>query len=1462
MSSKALVVGVVVLAVVAWMGLATGAVVGPAGAAGAGRTIEDAPASSFGTGASAAPAPLGTLEAHPPSVDASLTSVSAALSVLPAALKSAPWIQSLARTGPTLRPLASVPNLNLLEHPAKPVDGKVPLVELGYDAQPAPLGLADYGLGATPYSYNTSHILGQVTFNAPPNVSDPGSEPVIVPSATHLGDVGSVYEFGIQLNTIATNISFPGADDGFFWTQNVVNWNATAIHFVSDTFNFSSPAGYIPPGTILSGCNNNTSGVDQILAVYGGVFQCVGPNIPISAASYPITLQLYNNATVNAQNYVQVSYGYRLDEAGIGQNLTGVTDTLVFNSSTPGVAPPNTPGFSIDGFNVTPLGLLRDAEIDIVGDIEGDNAAFRSASGSLNLEYSNLSSGGFQSVPSAYNFGGDTGETSFGLADYWVANHTLEFNQGPSMLYGLWNATPSGSVAAGAIQISGSIIPSYGFVFISNTAPVADPWLNNSSPDNMSWVPTTNAGTFDTYLPPLGAPWATQYYVQAFAAGSSESNGTPITGNTSGYALTLSPAPGTLNAPLYMFGNAQAASLAANVSGSVGPPYAFDDLNVSVNASFNHLNDWLYGSFEVFMAQGVTVPISVSNVSQGPDAPNGTFYIEDGAPSPPGQTGFLFPAPAVTPSIPNYTAQINIYGGTDDQVANETLVGYYIGLVPQGGAIVLWGDQDASVSNVWAEFASNGVWFGDSNGTMLENITGIDGAAAIEDIQSTNTTAANVTALAALGIEAYNSTNDSYSNVTVEYGGIGIEVGYDIGLTAGFGYYDVPGVQGLTLRNWTVLGTQSIGALVDFSNNTTVAGFVVDGAGAGLALVETNNSTVTDFASNETLDPVYLGDANSTTMAHLALYNSEYGVEVLGDSVGGNITGSVFLGIYEPAVVIFGSGFVVYNNSFVGNENSTLVYNPSAIQAYTVPGNAFNSPGDVGNFWADWHSTTDGRLNPYVISNGVSDNFPLSVGPGLYTVTFSETGLPSTGRQWSVIADGIPSGTSGTSTSPTVTSISFPLPNGTFGYSAASAQYSNSEGTFTVNGANVTEPVAFTLETFGVTFTESGLTTKGSEKKLATDGWSVVLNGVRHSSRSSTISFTGLANGTYPVLVTGPSGIQASGSGTVTVNGATAVGVVLSVGKTVTLTFSEKGLPKGQEWTVALDGAPVSSATGSAKFVNLSEGTYSYSVLSPLAGQNITQKVGTSVTYGANGTVDLTGGRTVHLTFAYRYTVELTESGLPSGGTWSVTIKGVTLSNSTGSPIFFSLVNGTYRYSVHAVTGYKTSPSSGRVTVAGKAVTVPTITFTAKGHKGTSAPYDLGMSTPTPSNPATNTYWEVIPLSPTAGLTTGMFGLSISSMGGLEQGTAGDAPSTCTAGATLSASSCGAPTTSGHWYVVLASVATGAVLSVYTGTWSQTVSVTSATELVLVSYTTYAGMGDTLNAISTSSESVSGSVSL
>jgi len=73
------------------------------------------------------------------------------------------------------------------------------------------------------------------------------------------------------------------------------------------------------------------------------------------------------------------------------------------------------------------------------------------------------------------------------------------------------------------------------------------------------------------------------------------------------------------------------------------------------------------------------------------------------------------------------------------------------------------------------------------------------------------------------------------------------------------------------------------------------------------------------------------------------------------------------------------------------------------------------------------------------------------------------------------------------------------------------------------------------------------------------------------------------------------------------------------------------------------------------------------------------------------------------------YAIAFTESGLPSGASWSVRLNG-TANSSMSNVITFNEPNGTYSYSVTSGLGYAASPSSGTITVNGADVNVK-ITF-------------------------------------------------------------------------------------------------------------------------------------------------------
>jgi hypothetical protein len=164
-----------------------------------------------------------------------------------------------------------------------------------------------------------------------------------------------------------------------------------------------------------------------------------------------------------------------------------------------------------------------------------------------------------------------------------------------------------------------------------------------------------------------------------------------------------------------------------------------------------------------------------------------------------------------------------------------------------------------------------------------------------------------------------------------------------------------------------------------------------------------------------------------------------------------------------------------------------------------------------------------------------------------YTVTFTETGLPSDTGWWINLTDG----PSTFSTGPT---LSFNGSNGTYAYSASTsnANYSSPKGSLAIKGGAVFRTVAFSLVAYTVTFTESGLP--------AGRNWLVILNGTKRSGTED-LAFLGVRNGTYGFTIGPVVGYAANRtSGTVTVQGGPASAPV---------TFAQTTTPPGNNTSPA-----------------------------------------------------------------------------------------------------------------------------------------------------------------------------------------------------------------------------------------------------------------------------------------------------
>ncbi len=477
--------------------------------------------------------------------------------------------------------------------------------------------------------------------------------------------------------------------------------------------------------------------------------------------------------------------------------------------------------------------------------------------------------------------------------------------------------------------------------------------------------------------------------------------------------------------------------------------------------------------------------------------------------------------------------------------------------------------------------------------------------------------------------------------------------------------------------------------------NSTLKDGVASAYNYGVVSNESNYLTVTDLHEVNGVWGVALTDTENSTVGTSFFYGNTIGIWTSGtfdlDVAVDTIEASTSYGLW----VASGADAIVAHSNFVGNNGASTngTYSSAHLQA-GVSGTSsiqFNYEG-LDNYWSDWNAS----VGPYTIAPGISDPSPLAA---FYSnwLAFTETGLPH-GTVWGILLDG----TSYESALPLVILPSYSTGDPTFAYTVEPPEFfapTPASGSVDYTGAtNVTVPISFTSIGYGVTFDETGLATGAT--------WNATLDGSTMTSTTTSISFEEV-EGTYDWSVAAAGYTVAPSSGSVTVPGSdTTINVVFKLIPTYDVTFSESGLASGTSWSVTFNGTPQSSTTTSIVFVS-PNGTYSYTI-GTVTGYTITSPSSGSVPVdGAAQTVDVTFEVTPPSTFS----VTFTESGLPSGTSWSVTLGTSTMSSDT-TTIVFEEAAGSFGYTVGSVTGYSAVPSSGTVDTTSGAQSV-SVTFTA-----------------------------------------------------------------------------------------------------------------------------------------------------
>ena len=364
--------------------------------------------------------------------------------------------------------------------------------------------------------------------------------------------------------------------------------------------------------------------------------------------------------------------------------------------------------------------------------------------------------------------------------------------------------------------------------------------------------------------------------------------------------------------------------------------------------------------------------------------------------------------------------------------------------------------------------------------------------------------------------------------------------------------------------------------------------------------------------------------------------------------------------------------------------NNQLAWSTTATISFVEPNGAYNFAVTV----VSGYSTP--KPSGVVTVSSASVIVPVAWSPIGYALTFTETGLPA-GTNWSVTVASVPM-------SSTTSSIVFNEPNGTYVYTIGGVPgYTASPrtGSKVIAGAAVVVPVLFSVATYFLNFTETGLP--------AGTSWSVAVAGGPKFASNAVISFAE-TNGSWNYTVTGVTGYTASpASGTIVVAGANR-NVAIQFSRVVySVLFVETGLASGTPWSVVLNGTTNTSSTPTIGFVE-PNGTYTFSV-GPISGYATTlggslTVAGHAVTEDVNWTV-------------FTLLVTFTESGLPNGTSWGVTLGGVVHTAATKT-ITIREPNGSYAFSVGNISGFSASPARGNINVTGSSVS-QSIAFSAIG---------------------------------------------------------------------------------------------------------------------------------------------------
>jgi thermopsin len=450
-----------------------------------------------------------------------------------------------------------------------------------YSEAPAPMGVADLGLreaGGTLVGYvlNTTSVEGSITLTNAQSVYVDGDGPDT---------------FAVELSSVLTNVTLFGNSSYQFWTQNFVTYTPSSgeLAFGDNIWNFSSLEGEISTDAFYA--HGPSGSLDAPIFYYAE-----GPRFTIQ---YPFTVTFYLNSTILLDRPA-LYFNYTL--SNVTTTRSGSFDDVIFNSTarTPSGRAPLAL-FQINGEQYDPVGLINDLELTLVGNGDGATTTFYQVCAIATIAFWNESSASYDPVPSAANAGADTGETSDGVASYYLGNTlAAHLGPGPSFLNGLWNSTDPPGIRTMVLTLH----PAAALVLVN-------PGLTRNA-STAQWVPSSNTGVTTFYFPNSGAWYFDPVLSEYTPAPFSESNEGPNT--TIVVTATLQPDTGLgIYTPMIVWGNGELATLAASGAGTAASPYVvYDNEAGPIDPEFAQWNDFLYPVFPGLLLIQTTAYVDVT----------------------------------------------------------------------------------------------------------------------------------------------------------------------------------------------------------------------------------------------------------------------------------------------------------------------------------------------------------------------------------------------------------------------------------------------------------------------------------------------------------------------------------------------------------------------------------------------------------------------------------------------------------------------------------------------------------------------------------------------------------------------------------------------------------------------------------------------------------------------------------